>query len=664
MTSVLDHALAMAEQGFRVFPLSPRLTADSKFPAKGISWPAVATVDKVKIRQWFGPKGAYRDCGYGIAMGNGWAVFDADVKDGAPGLASMELAKLLDVEFSLVVATPTGGRHGYFKTDGVPLVNGVKNVDGYPGVDIRSDGGFVVGPGSVRDDGLAYKIVEENPNAAGAEQDFLNKLRIHAPRQITQGKAAVMPLDLPESVEMATRWLKDEAPESVQGAGGGKVLIFVAAQLKDFAISETLAKELIAEHYNEHKAFPPWDPDELDQKVENGFKYGKNAPGSKNYLAEFGAVEIAERVDLKVNSNMLPAIDAASLTGDPPIREWIVPGAVPKGEVTLLYGDGGLGKTLLAQQLATSMIAGRPWLGLAVRPGRVLAIFCEDDTNELWRRQRAINKSLGVEHFDHDAFLWASADHVAAMGGMMMTFAEGGEGKITKFYRAVEARIADFRPDLVIVDPLANVYGGKEQDRGQATFFVNRALKALCVKYATTVMALAHPSLTGMESGRGSSGSTAWNNAVRSRLYLTRPKNDPSGDYRQLDGMKSNYAKTGHIATVRWREGAFVLATDGEDDPCRVAERALLAAMRILIDRGVALSPAPRVGNYVVRLVLSLPETQGLGRSELEHALERVLRSGNVVINKQPDDKRRLRDVLKIVFDPDQFDALDEDLEA
>src|SRR6185312_14097232 len=40
----------------------------------------------------------------------------------------------------------------------------------------------------------------------------------------------------------------------------------------------------------------------------------------------------------------------AKLVGTPPARRWIVRDCIPCGVVTGLYGDGGIGKSLLAQQ--------------------------------------------------------------------------------------------------------------------------------------------------------------------------------------------------------------------------------------------------------------------------------------------------------------------------
>src|ERR1700722_13711786 len=91
-----------------------------------------------------------------------------------------------------------------------------------------------------------------------------------------------------------------------------------------------------------------------------------------------------------------------------PERQWIVQGWMPVGYTTALYGDGGTGKTLLAQQLMTSCATGRPWLGLAAKKCKVFALFCEDDEDELHRRQDAINQQYGIDFSDLADMRWVS----------------------------------------------------------------------------------------------------------------------------------------------------------------------------------------------------------------------------------------------------------------
>lgn len=68
-------------------------------------------------------------------------------------------------------------------------------------------------------------------------------------------------------------------------------------------------------------------------------------------------------------------------------------------------------------------------------------------------------------------------------------------------------------------------------------------------------------------SGSGTSGSTAWNNSVRSRLYLERiadEGHEPDPDRRRLRTMKSNYGRVGGEIPLRWQQGVFLAEEAGQ----------------------------------------------------------------------------------------------------
>src|SRR3954452_21376748 len=109
----------------------------------------------------------------------------------------------------------------------------------------------------------------------------------------------------------------------------------------------------------------------------------------------FAAEDAAARERAKPNGHdggasiePLSPIDPTVLHGVPvPDRPWLVPGWVPMVRPTGLYGAGGEGKTLIAQQLATACAIGTEWLGLPARRCTSLLIYCEDDRDEMHRRQ-------------------------------------------------------------------------------------------------------------------------------------------------------------------------------------------------------------------------------------------------------------------------------------
>ena len=209
---------------------------------------------------------------------------------------------------------------------------------------------------------------------------------------------------------------------------------------------------------------------------------------------------------------------------DPPPRSWIVPDWIPFGVVTGLYGDGGVGKSLIAQQLQTATALGSAWLGLPVMRAASLGVYCEDDDDELWRRQCAINADYGIDHDELDAMRWMSR---LGEDNLLMTFTRNGVGELTKFHKQVLEAAIDLNIRLVIIDTVADTFGGNENDRSQVRQFVQRALGQIALKIDGSVICCAHPSRAGLQSGSGDSGSTGWNNAFRSRIYLRHPEPEP-----------------------------------------------------------------------------------------------------------------------------------------
>ena len=212
----------------------------------------------------------------------------------------------------------------------------------------------------------------------------------------------------------------------------------------------------------------------------------------------------------------------------------------------MLTGDGGVGKSLLAAQLGVAVATGREWIGLKPKRGPVLFVSAEDDLAEIHRRLVDIAASQGINLANIDNMYVSSlAGHDAVMGAP-----EGRTSVIKKtdLWKSLERLVADIKPSLVVLDTSADVFGGNEIVRTEVRQFVG-ILRGLAIENSLAVVLLSHPSLTGKNSGTGTSGSTAWNNSVRSRLYLDRvlePDNsEPDKSLRVLRVMKANYAETG-----------------------------------------------------------------------------------------------------------------------
>jgi RecA-family ATPase len=240
-----------------------------------------------------------------------------------------------------------------------------------------------------------------------------------------------------------------------------------------------------------------------------------------------------------------------------PPRKWIVPDYIPHKTVTLLSGDGSIGKSLLALQFAVARAIAQEWIGLLPEPGRTLILSAEDDADEMHRRFEDIRKFYGVRMADlTDIRLVDLVGEDSTLGSLMK-----GQIEPTAMYNALDTYLTEWRPSLVILDVLADMFSGDENSRPQSRQFIG-LLKRLARKHDCAFLLLAHPSLTGLNTGSGMSGSTGWNNAVRSRLYFQTAKasdgTEPNANLRTLEGKKSNYGEAGGKITLEWKNGLFV----------------------------------------------------------------------------------------------------------
>ncbi len=344
------------------------------------------------------------------------------------------------------------------------------------------------------------------------------------------------------------------------------------------------------------------------------------------------------------------AFTADSLEGAPiPPRLWQYPGLIPANTVTLLTGDGGVGKSTLALQACASTVLGTPWIGQEPRAGNAMYLSAEDDRDELHRRiadiatfyGRPLASMTGLKLLplvDGEAVLATAAPH----GDQIVT---------TPLWDELRALAAEWEPRLIVLDASADVFAINENSRPQVRHAVG-LLRSLAIQTGAAVTLLAHPSLQGLASGSGYSGSTAWNNSVRSRLYLSKPKADDGGqaapDIRTLGLMKANYGPSGSEFRLLLRGGAFTnedasagapLSRTIADSRVEVQFLEILAAIdaqgrRVTERRGPGYAPSE---------FSKEPAAKGTTSKGFEAAMRRLFDAGELVVREHGPPSRRTR---------------------
>jgi RecA-family ATPase len=342
-------------------------------------------------------------------------------------------------------------------------------------------------------------------------------------------------------------------------------------------------------------------------------------------------------------------INAASLEGKPvPVREWLIRDLIPAKNVTLLYGDGGTGKSLLALQAAAAVVLGRPFFGhLVATRGRVEFITAEDSLDEMHRRLDDIARSQSVPLSGLDGLHLTSLAEADALLAVPQDN-RGGALAETALYNELSVLLAESSPAVLFLDTLADIYGGNEVVRAQARQFIGM-LRRLALQHGCTIVVLTHPSLAGMD--RGTSGSTAWSNSVRSRLYLSRVHEgdgtELDEDLRVLRVAKSNYGRVGDETQLRWRAGVFV-TVHMAGDPLLAnakAEKVFLDLLTKYTDQGQSVGRshganfAPKVFEPEARLL-------GVNKRAMTLAMQRLLDTKRIWIKVDGPTSRRTRQLV------------------
>jgi RecA-family ATPase len=328
-------------------------------------------------------------------------------------------------------------------------------------------------------------------------------------------------------------------------------------------------------------------------------------------------------------------IDMSNWDNEPiPEREWAILNRVPLRQAGLFSGEGGTGKSIIELTKNVAHVTGKDWLGSMPERGPAIYLGAEDDEKELHIRLAVIAKHFGVTFEE----LIAGGLHVLCLLGQDATLcaAAGKSGKVevTPLYLQLYQAAGDIKPRNISIDTLSRAFAGSEIDRVQVYAFAMH-MQALAMVAGGSVTVLSHPSLQGIASGSGISGSTAWHGAFRFRQYLKGIKPEdgeqPDGDLRELQFKKNQYGPTGETVVVRY-EGGLFLPVNGMTTLERAAqdqrdEELFLSALDRFEGQGRHVSDRVNANNYAPAM---FSKESGATKARLADAMQRLFTANKI----------------------------------
>jgi RecA-family ATPase len=333
-------------------------------------------------------------------------------------------------------------------------------------------------------------------------------------------------------------------------------------------------------------------------------------------------------------------LDMSNWDSEPvPQRRWAIRDRVPLNQAGLFSGEGGTGKSIIELMKDVAHVAGKDWLGSMPEPGPAIYLGAEDDKDEIHIRLAGIAKHYGVSFKE----LIDNGLHVLPLLGQDATLcaasAKSGRVEVTNLYRQLYEVAGDIKPINISIDTLSRAFAGNEIDRVQVYAFAMH-MQAMAMVAGGSVTVLSHPSLAGIASGSGISGSTAWHGAFRFRQYLKGVKapdgEQPESDLRELEFKKNQYGPIGEATVLRYQHGLFLpeAGVGSLEKLARetAADQLFLDLMQRFAGQGRNISDKPNAPTYAPNALAEDAEAKRLGlrRADFKAAMARLFSANKI----------------------------------
>ena len=458
--STLPHIWAAPlSQGWSVFPLQPR----GKKPLCEWKKFQVERASIEQVREW-----ARRECNIGIVTGRISKIVVLDL-DSEKAIAE---AKRLGLPHSSTVRTGKG-LHVYFRHPGsfdVPNATGI-----FPGADIRGDGGHVVGPGSVHENGKVYTwaLPPGLYDFAPLPEWLFNRLN-------------------PGAAHVQAERVRN-APAGTRNDTLNRVAFETARMAARHEIDGPDARRRLAEAAMDAGL----DPREILPTLGSGWKAGL-------------AAELLKGVAARPHPKPPPRFDWVSGSIMPVLGgQWIIKGFLPREGMGVVYGRPGCGKSFIVLDISLCIAAGVDWRGLRTKCCPVSYIASE-----------------GGGAFANRVVSWCAEYGVPCPPGFrfstVMLNLRSDEADALALIEDVQVH----QPGcgLVVIDTLSrNLAGGNENAAEDMGAFVNLCDR-ISKELGCLVLIVHH---TGKDEARGARGHSLLLGAVSTEIEIARKQGEP-----------------------------------------------------------------------------------------------------------------------------------------
>lgn len=298
--------------------------------------------------------------------------------------------------------------------------------------------------------------------------------------------------------------------------------------------------------------------------------------------------------------HLVPDVDSVTLSDvvNRPVR-WLWPGRIPRGKITLIAGNPGLGKSQITCSIASIVTGGGLWpvdRG-ECEPGSVMILSAEDDAEDtIAPRFEAADARL-----ERCEFIRAIIDH--DHNGQPVPRCFDMTSDIEKMMTLAK-KMGDVR--LIIIDPISAYLGATDAHKNAQIRGILGPVAGMARELDASVLLVTHLNKGGStEALMRVMDSVAFVAAARAAYLVIKDDTDESGLRRLFLPMKNNLGPdTGGlsyqiipvdlgegISTSRVEWGSDLVTTTADEAMTPAADRTILGEAREMLKQAFAEGP-------------------------------------------------------------------------
>lgn len=368
--------------------------------------------------------------GIGIVTGpSGIVIIDLD-----NDAAIRAWAERFGVPMTRIVKTPRG-RHLYFQAPaGLHIPPGTEIM---PGVDVRGAESYAILPPSILAD--AYTWHNENPI-------------LPLPEAVIQLLADTRP----------QRKAKILSGEPFDEGGRNDHVFTMAKQMRDGGFDHTSILAALIET-NKTRCVPMLPLSEVESIADSVMRYDAGIPAGIDQLTRLRAQAVTRDADDEpLLAGHATQLDTTRLVNEEPdATDWVWEGFLAPGTLSMLHGEGGLGKSWIALKLAEQMLkAGGTLFGQPVHQGGVLILDGENAETQIHSRIQY----TGIKAESNLAYYM--------VGDPILGLEEQTE-------QYLDHLIEKHKPRLIIIDSQRALWAGDEREQSEAGKMLRRWARSI-----------------------------------------------------------------------------------------------------------------------------------------------------------------------------------------